>query len=91
MVKLLNKNDELVEVQYNEHYDLFKDENYIQSTRSPPWRFNCVAVAHSNERGGVIAVRSSYDDQKRTVFFNHDEWKSFIAGVKDGEFDFGIK
>lgn len=73
--------------QYTEHHGLFKDEDFTQSSLCPGRWFNCVSVAHKD---GVIAVRNSYDDQKRTIFFNEDEWRAFVGGVKKGDFNFGI-
>jgi Domain of unknown function (DUF397) len=45
----------------------------------------CVAVARS--RSGDYLVRHSRDDVP-PILFTPAEWKSFIAGVKVGEFDF---
>ena len=47
----------------------------------------CVEVA---ERGHVIAVRDSKDPTARELRFYHDEWVTFIEGVKAGEFDPGF-
>ncbi len=44
----------------------------------------CVEVAH---RDGVVAVRSTTDPAKDTVYFTREEWSAFIAGVKNSEFD----
>jgi Domain of unknown function (DUF397) len=46
---------------------------------------HCVAVAH---KGDVIALRDTKDRKKLTLQFNREEWQTFIAGVKRGEFDF---
>jgi hypothetical protein len=46
---------------------------------------SCVAVAHKD---GTIAVRDTKDASKNTLQFTSDEWQAFIAGVKNGEFDF---
>ena len=46
---------------------------------------HCVAVAH---KGDTIALRDTKDSGKVTLQFNRDEWRLFIAGVKNGEFDF---
>ncbi len=45
----------------------------------------CVTVAH---RDGIIAIRDTKDSSKMTLNFTKDEWQLFIAGVKNGEFDF---
>ncbi|HEY4503985.1 MAG TPA: DUF397 domain-containing protein [Candidatus Paceibacterota bacterium] len=44
----------------------------------------CVLVAMKEEG---VAVRDTKDSSKTTLFFNHDEWKAFINGVKNKEFD----
>jgi hypothetical protein len=49
------------------------------------YAFWCVEVAHEN---GMVAVRNSADKQKTTVYFTVDEWRTFVKGVKCGEFDF---
>lgn len=40
-----------------------------------------VTVAH------WVGVRDSKDPDAAVLWFTGDEWKAFIAGVKDGEFD----
>ncbi len=47
-------------------------------------RLTCVAV--KIDAGGV-QVRNNLDPMKNTLTFTHDEWKAFIAGAKEGEFD----
>jgi len=58
------------------------DADFRKSVRSRiiTW---CVAVAITPEG---VAVRDTKDRRKKTLFFTHDEWKAFVAGVKDGEF-----
>lgn len=48
----------------------------------------CVEVAHLP--GGGVALRDSKDLSKAAHTFDSDEWASFIAGVKDGEFDLPV-
>jgi hypothetical protein len=43
-----------------------------------------VAVAQKSQ---VVAVRDTKDPTGLTLFFAHREWKTFLAGVKAGEFD----
>ena len=38
---------------------------------------------------GTILVRDSKDEGGPALVFNQDEWEAFLAGAKDGEFDFG--
>ncbi|PIR57990.1 MAG: DUF397 domain-containing protein [Parcubacteria group bacterium CG10_big_fil_rev_8_21_14_0_10_38_31] len=44
----------------------------------------CVSVALTPDG---VAVRDTKDSSKRTLFFTHGEWKAFVKGVKEGEFD----
>ncbi len=45
---------------------------------------NCVSIAVTEQ--GVF-VRDTKDDTKTTLAFTPDEWKTFVQGVKAGEFD----
>lgn len=45
---------------------------------------SCVAVAKTKEG---FAVRNSNDPTKTTVFFDNNEWASFLRGAKEGQFD----
>lgn len=45
----------------------------------------CVEVAHKD---GMIAVRDNKNLKQAPLFFNKEEWTAFVAGVKNGEFDF---
>ena len=47
-------------------------------------RLTCVSVKIGNDE---VQVRDTKDLHKTTLTFSHDEWRSFISGVKDGEFD----
>lgn len=47
----------------------------------------CVMVAYKE---GTVAVRDSKDADKSTLYFNQDEWRAFVTGVKNGEFDFDL-
>jgi Domain of unknown function (DUF397) len=56
-----------------------------------PWRKSshsgangCVEVAHGND---LIAVRDSKDQSGPILLFTLHEWRAFLAGVRDGEFD----
>ena len=44
----------------------------------------CVEVAFVD---GNIAVRDSKDSTGSVQLYTADEWQSFVAGVKNGEFD----
>jgi Domain of unknown function (DUF397) len=45
----------------------------------------CVEVAEL--RSGGRAVRDSKNPGGARLAFTADEWRAFVAGVKDGEFD----
>lgn len=53
-----------------------------KSTRSGA--SECVEVAFV---AGHIAVRDSKDRSGATLLFTPAEWKAFLRGVRDGEFD----
>ena len=59
------------------------DEDFGKSSWSKNNPKTCVLVANKAEG---VALRDSKDPTKRTLFFTHDEWKAFVAGVKDDEF-----
>ena len=44
----------------------------------------CVEVAFADRR---IAVRDSKDRKGPVLVFTPREWKAFVGGVRDGEFD----
>jgi hypothetical protein len=58
-----------------------------------PWRKSsfsgdngCLEAAPLN--GGLIAVRDSKNPQAGHLVYNAHEWQSFLAGVRNGEFDY---
>ncbi|MBX6751786.1 MAG: DUF397 domain-containing protein [Micromonosporaceae bacterium] len=55
-----------------------------KSSRSGPLTDNCVEVAFVE---GHAAVRDSKDPHGPVLLFDRAEWRAFIAGAKDGEFD----
>jgi hypothetical protein len=65
-----------------------KDKDFVTSSYSQPGGVitRCVQVARK-PRG--VALRDSKDPTKKTLFFDHEEWKAFIQGAKKGEFDVG--
>lgn len=46
---------------------------------------NCVEVARNLP--GIVAVRDSKDPSGPALVFTPGEWRAFIGGAKDGEFD----
>ncbi|MBV1852350.1 DUF397 domain-containing protein [Catellatospora tritici] len=55
-----------------------------KSTRSGPNVSDCVEIA---ETPALVAVRDSKDPAGPVLRFSWDEWRSFVAGAKAGEFD----
>ena len=47
---------------------------------------SCIEVAISHD--GLVKVRDNKDLSKAPLTFNADEWKAFIGGIKNREFDF---
>jgi hypothetical protein len=46
----------------------------------------CVEVGLTPD--GPVVVRDSKDPERRTsLVFTPDEWRAFVAGVRNGEFD----
>lgn len=45
----------------------------------------CVQVAFLD--GGDVAVRDSKNAEGPALIFTPGEWKAFVGGVRDGEFD----
>lgn len=62
---------------------------FHKSTHSGAVNGNCVEVGFGFEvlRIANVYVRDTKDPGKTTLTFTVDEWKAFIAGVKDGEFE----
>jgi hypothetical protein len=48
----------------------------------------CVEVAFSQN---LVAVRSSKDRSGPVVAFDAEEWRAFVGGVRQGEFDLPAK
>jgi len=46
---------------------------------------NCVEVA--SLPGGAIGVRNSRDAKGPVLLFTSGEWRAFLGGVRNGEFD----
>jgi hypothetical protein len=55
-----------------------------KSTRSNS-NSNCVEVA--SNLPGVVAVRDSKDPNGPALVYTPSEWATFMAGIKDGDFD----
>lgn len=61
----------------------FKDKDFKKSSFS--WvKSMCVSVAIGKRS---VAVRDTKDRKKTTLHFNKAEWRAFVKGAKNGEFD----
>ncbi|MDG4829164.1 DUF397 domain-containing protein [Solwaraspora sp. WMMD1047] len=58
------------------------------STRSADTGANCVEAGPLADGSGRVAVRHSKSPDAATIVYTRGEWEAFVAGVKDGEFDF---
>ena len=59
------------------------DSDFTKSSWSKNNPKTCVMVA-VKKKG--VALRDSKDPTKKTLFFNHAEWKAFIKSASTGEF-----
>jgi hypothetical protein len=49
---------------------------------------NCVeGRVQSRADGTAVEIRDTKDRNGPSLKFTREEWKAFVAGVKDGEFD----
>jgi hypothetical protein len=58
------------------------------STYSANGGGGCVEAGPLSDGSGRVAVRHSKVRDGATIFYTRSEWKAFVAGVRDGEFDF---
>jgi hypothetical protein len=63
---------------------LGSDPHWIKSSLSLS-NGNCVEVA--SLPGGQIGVRDSKDPEGPVLRFTSDEWRAFLGGAHNGEFD----
>ncbi|GAA3745145.1 hypothetical protein GCM10022225_30890 [Plantactinospora mayteni] len=59
------------------------------SSRSADSGGNCVEAGPILDGSGRVALRHSKAPDAATIVYTRAEWDAFVAGVKDGEFDFG--
>lgn len=59
--------------------------DWHKSTRSGGNGGDCVEVAVNLP--GVVAVRDTKDRAGAALVFTHREWRAFLDGVRNGEFD----
>ncbi|THV40193.1 DUF397 domain-containing protein [Glycomyces buryatensis] len=58
------------------------------STRSPDNSGQCVEAGPLADGSGRVAVRHSQHPDAAVIVYTRAEWDAFLAGAKDGEFDF---
>ena len=58
------------------------------STKSDSGGGSCVEAGPLADGSGRVAVRHSHHPDAATIIYTPQEWRAFIEGVKDGEFDF---
>jgi len=63
-----------------------KPSKHLQWRRSSSCGTNtCVEIAPD---GDLVLVRDSKDPESPPLRFTRSEWTAFLAGARDGEFDF---
>lgn len=60
----------------------FEGRDYVKSAFSGAGH-QCVGVSIDRENVAVINTNT----MDKAIFFTHDEWRAFIKGVKNNEFD----
>jgi hypothetical protein len=58
------------------------------SSRSANNGGQCVEAGPLADGSGRIAVRHSHHPEGSMIVYTRAEWDAFLAGAKDGEFDF---
>lgn len=58
------------------------------STRSDSAGGSCVEAGPVLDGSGRVAVRHSRAPDAAVIVYTRAEWDAFLAGAKDGEFDF---
>lgn len=58
------------------------------STRSQSAGGQCVEAGPLADGSGRVAVRHSRHPEGSVIVYTRAEWIAFLAGAKDGEFDF---
>lgn len=61
---------------------------WIKSSRSDSNGGQCVEAGPLADDSGRVAVRHSHHPEGSVIVYTRAEWDAFLAGAKDGEFDF---
>lgn len=64
------------------------DVNWHISTFSPDHGGNCVEAGPLADGTDRVAVRHSHHPDAEVILYTRAEWQAFLAGVRNGEFDF---
>ena len=60
------------------------EDGFVCPSGSKPGVHYCVSVKKTERH---VKVRDTKDPTKTTLIFNKEEWRIFVDGVKNGEFD----
>jgi hypothetical protein len=63
----------------------FDDRQWRKTVRSGGNGGNCVEANFGVP--GLVGIRDSKDLTQAPLVYTLDEWRAFVGGVKDGEFD----
>ncbi|MBO3735423.1 DUF397 domain-containing protein [Glycomyces niveus] len=66
----------------------FAGIRWRKSTRSTSGNGQCVEAGPLSDGSGRVAVRHSHHPEGSVIVYTRAEWTAFLAGAKDGEFDF---
>ncbi|MCD0443452.1 DUF397 domain-containing protein [Glycomyces sp. A-F 0318] len=58
------------------------------SSRSSSGGGQCVEAGPLADGSGRVAVRHSHHPEGSVIVYTRAEWDAFLAGARDGEFDF---
>jgi hypothetical protein len=62
--------------------------NWKISSRSSNNGGSCVEAGPLADGSGRVAVRHSHHPEGSVIVYTRAEWTAFLAGARDGEFDF---
>lgn len=83
-VRTLKKENSIMKSSSNKAPFPVKGGDFKRSSSCLPSPYLCVEVAVKQEG---VAVRDGKNTRRKPLFFTNDEWKAFIHGAKQGEFD----